>query len=579
MDIADVGQGIEAQGLGALGRGIGVGGEFMFRIQQDQQRLIDFEADSKASASITEANNRGSAALIGTENKAGEWQRVMGEIHDENATRFLEETEMSDRQRRIIEAKFESARERAVSGALFASAKQTANTAWAALEIETLDAFANPAGLPTRRQKGQGFLGELKLGGKLKGTDAIATEYSIGVEIDGKETEIPTLVPTLTKEEIALMVNDIIPNKKKIPDAIVQKAIAHAKKRIKAGKSPFAQVSPAIMTEQQKEAKEKFDEMSVIRYGSDEDGQRVAQAEWNKWVAAGQKAAAENTIENIKPLLISAIEAGDKADGYEALNKILPKLVKSGVLTEAESAEANKKLGDWMDNYVAGRFEQAKEAAKLTTHQSYIDLIPKLLNDALAPQRYDLVDQSKLLKADKELWYKYIKGSYKDSPIESTPTGHTASVGAVFAAAILEVSPKEAYDELLQARFVDRSITDEQFKWAVDKIEKPYPKHLIEDIRATFNSNLEDYNRWFSFNDKKRNQKVNEQLLAWVDKLIEQDKVPIFDFKKKMYAMSSQFRVGDDRWYDIGQIIRRGGIDWEVVGFDEDGEPVVEEVR
>jgi hypothetical protein len=88
---------------------------------------------------------------------------------------------------------------------------------------------------PESREKGKGFLGELELP-----NGSVATEYTIGTtDVTGEELEIPTLVPTLTKEEIDLMVNDIIPNRKPVPKAIFQKAIAHAKKRIKEGKSVF----------------------------------------------------------------------------------------------------------------------------------------------------------------------------------------------------------------------------------------------------------------------------------------------------------------------------------------------------
>lgn len=78
-------------------------------------------------------------------------------------------------------------------------------------------------------QKGPGFMGEIKTpdGG-------VSTEISIGVELDGKETEIPTLVPTLTKDEITYLVGGGTPT-----DAIVKKAVDHAKKRIEKGLSPF----------------------------------------------------------------------------------------------------------------------------------------------------------------------------------------------------------------------------------------------------------------------------------------------------------------------------------------------------
>lgn len=89
-------------------------------------------------------------------------------------------------------------------------------------------------------KKGEGFFGELQLPG-----GGVATEYSIGVQFDGKETEIPSLVPTLTEEEKQLMINDIIPNNKKVPEPIVQKAVDHAKQRMKSGKSPFGTQSRA----------------------------------------------------------------------------------------------------------------------------------------------------------------------------------------------------------------------------------------------------------------------------------------------------------------------------------------------
>lgn len=283
-------------------------------------------------------------------------------------------------------------------------------------------------------------------------------------------------------------------------------------------------------------------------------------------------------IANIKPDLIAAIEAeGDKSAGYDFLNTATDQLVKDGLLTEADAAEANKMLGDWMDNYVAGRIQKAKENVKLTTRQSYLNLMPTLLDSTVAQQRFELVEQSTLLKADKEKWQKYIKGSYRDSPIEATPDGHIEMTGAVFDAMTLAMSPQEAYDAVLEARFVDHSITDDQFKWSIEKIENPYPKQLIGDIKAIYNDNNEGHNRFWSA-DKKRNQEVNESLLAWVDNLIEHDKVSDFEFKKKMYAQSSQFRVGNDRRYDIGEIIYRGGWEWEVTGFDDDGEPIVEEV-
>lgn len=88
--------------------------------------------------------------------------------------------------------------------------------------------------------KGNGYLGVLKAS---DGKDV--TEFSTSssdVKVKGKAIEFPIIVPTLTKEEVNLLLTDIIPNNKKnIPDAIMNKAIDHARMRIKEGKSVFAE--------------------------------------------------------------------------------------------------------------------------------------------------------------------------------------------------------------------------------------------------------------------------------------------------------------------------------------------------
>lgn len=86
---------------------------------------------------------------------------------------------------------------------------------------------------PDGSPKGSGFLGPLK-----NKRGETMTEYSIGVSIDGQQMDIPTLVPTLTPEEVQTVLS--IGPSDPIPESIVQKAAAHAKQRLAAGKPVFA---------------------------------------------------------------------------------------------------------------------------------------------------------------------------------------------------------------------------------------------------------------------------------------------------------------------------------------------------
>ena len=77
--------------------------------------------------------------------------------------------------------------------------------------------------------KGPGFLGTLK-----RPDGKVSTELSIGIGIDGKETLVPSLVPTLDQKEIDWLLEGNEPT-----PGIVKKAFQHAVERMKQGKGPF----------------------------------------------------------------------------------------------------------------------------------------------------------------------------------------------------------------------------------------------------------------------------------------------------------------------------------------------------
>lgn len=81
--------------------------------------------------------------------------------------------------------------------------------------------------------KGRGFLGEIR------NTDgSVMTEYSIGVEFDGVEVDIPTITPMLELSEIKQL--QAMRDGDDIPQSIIRKAIQHARMRKDNGLPYFA---------------------------------------------------------------------------------------------------------------------------------------------------------------------------------------------------------------------------------------------------------------------------------------------------------------------------------------------------
>lgn len=79
-------------------------------------------------------------------------------------------------------------------------------------------------------KKGMGFLGPLR-----SSDNQIMSELSVGVNIDGKEMDIPSFVPTLSPQEVSHLIGGGEMN-----DAIVMKAAEHARMRLKQGKPVWA---------------------------------------------------------------------------------------------------------------------------------------------------------------------------------------------------------------------------------------------------------------------------------------------------------------------------------------------------
>ena len=87
------------------------------------------------------------------------------------------------------------------------------------------------------KKSSRGFLGPIK-----NKRGQTMTEVSVEGDIDGEEVLFPLLVPTLTDAEIKIIQdNDGFEGRAKdIPERILKKAKAHAKKRIKQCLNPFS---------------------------------------------------------------------------------------------------------------------------------------------------------------------------------------------------------------------------------------------------------------------------------------------------------------------------------------------------
>ena len=84
---------------------------------------------------------------------------------------------------------------------------------------------------PDGTAKGGGWLGEVR-----SADGSTMTELTIGVGVNGREMQIPLLVPTLSDEEIRALAAGGRPS-----ESMVEKAVDHALMRQDQNKSPYIQ--------------------------------------------------------------------------------------------------------------------------------------------------------------------------------------------------------------------------------------------------------------------------------------------------------------------------------------------------
>jgi len=205
--------------------------------------------------------------------------------------------------------------------------------------------------------KGPGFLGKLA---NVNGKES--TELSMGVKINGKETLIPALVPTLSKDEI----NWLLENNMPTPE-IEAKAAAHAQKRIAEGKPVFA--THKDTPEDSRLVRKTLDEISEARSGN-----AFRDAKKGLWSNAGvsdvkqgiQKAPAAIAAELAAGLDRNANTAKDVANLYtKFVGKPAEKVINSG-MNSLKIQQAKDLAKQRLKNGVLTEEEYYKEILRLS---------------------------------------------------------------------------------------------------------------------------------------------------------------------------------------------------------------------
>lgn len=198
--------------------------QYKTRIRQQEER------EAEAAKRTAEAENQKAIAAKKASDATAERIKALQKnlVFDRKGTAVREKTldeQSADRREEIARLKQQVA-------ALSVTAARRDATAE---ELLQWGGRYNPAtGKMNGDQKQAGWRGILS-----DGKGGVMTEVSTGVKIDGKEVEIPLIVPESTKEDLQRIAKIANGELTDIPEDLLEKALSFAKKRIAEGKSAF----------------------------------------------------------------------------------------------------------------------------------------------------------------------------------------------------------------------------------------------------------------------------------------------------------------------------------------------------
>jgi hypothetical protein len=282
----------------------------------------------------------------------------------------------------------------------------------------------------------------------------------------------------------------------------------------------------------------------------------------------------ENNIAKAK-ILDNAMQAGSKEAGLDVLM--------SSNLSWEDKSSLDDKIIDLYNAKEAGD-KKTRYNESLSIYNNFIPMINE------GNLKLDTIESSNLQEEEKVLWREYVKGSHVEPLDESTASGYDMLLDTVLNYS-KDKGTKEAIESILGLKYESNIISDEDYKWAMSKLNNPYPKPLVSKIRGMLDATKEQTRSFWDLrktelakakdiNKSILEQNITQDLFDWIDK---QEKEPT---GKEIYQHLTDTRISynqlerkDNSGYELNQIINKGGKRWIIVDFDVDGEPLVEEAQ
>ena len=222
----------------------------------------------------------------------------------------------------------------------------------------------------------------------------------------------------------------------------------------------------------------------------------------------------------------------------------------SGILGSEETL-AELRSVEMLEKFTISKSKDLNALKNLEINEDFLTsvmekkLLPDDIQVSLLPDKANILEGDVLTKRD---WMRYADDSYEPSPNTTTPAGLNGAIKTLIDLNELKLSKMQAYKELLNARYFDRSMTDEAFQLAIKRVQDPYSQQTIADIETITDENIKKISKGGFLGgliqtdaEEERAKDVNSKLLKWIEEKIAADETPS---RKEMQQRSADLRNG-----------------------------------
>ena len=238
-----------------------------------------------------------------------------------------------------------------------------------------------------------------------------------------------------------------------------------------------------------------------------------------------QKEQKKQQVYSVRQDIAGIIDSGgDVKAVIPVIDGYLSGLAASGVITEAEKVEYARELTNWADDYASERKASAEKEKSATRYEALTGFLTKMTSGEFITKD-EIFSEPALHETDRKNLYAIVDGMRDtESPAKTDYSEYRKIQDSVFDFYTGKLGEAEAREMLLRARYVDKVLSDKDFKAFANSLNYKIPPYVAVVAQKALQYGEESLRErgfffgldWLTREEKRTFIDVSSSFLRWL---------------------------------------------------------------